>query len=152
MKPGAASPFPLAALVTMQKGAISTEEIAKLDSRENEQLPPNQERKGEGLRRMPRLPLTTSELIVVLCIFGMFSIALLCIYITMPSVDHKLLKLPRTVSELRTLTYLGSTIFFCVCVHEVALYIFLCHDCNRFSVGCTCSLIVILIKNSLEIH
>lgn len=104
MKPGATSPFPLAALVTMQKGAISTEVTTKLNSSQDEQLPPNQERGSEGLRRTARLPLTTSELIVVLNIFGMFSIALLCIYITMPSVDHKLLKLPRTVAELRTLT------------------------------------------------
>ncbi|KAG0557148.1 hypothetical protein KC19_11G105900 [Ceratodon purpureus] len=104
MKPGAASPFPLAALVTVQRGAISAEEMAMLDSGEDEQLPLNQERKGEGLRRMPRLPLTTSELIIVVSIFVMFSTALLCIYITMPSVDHKLLKLPRTVSELRILT------------------------------------------------
>ena len=105
MKPGAASPYPGAALVTMQKNAIPTEEMAKSYPSQDEQLPPNQGRGGEGLRRMARrLPLTTSELIIVIGIFGMFSIALLCIYTTMPSVDHKQLKLPRTVSELRALT------------------------------------------------
>lgn len=101
MKPGAASPFPLATLVAVEKSEKSGEDMAKPSPSRDEQL---QDRGDQGLTFMSRLPLTTFELIVVLSIFVMFSIALLCIYITMPSVDHKLLKLPRTVSELRTLT------------------------------------------------
>lgn len=101
MKPGAASPFPLATLVSVQKSGIPMDDMAKPSPSRDEQILRNG---GEGLRRVSRLPLSTFELIVVLGIFGMFSIALLCIYITMPSVDHKLLKLPRTVSELRILT------------------------------------------------
>lgn len=101
MKPATASPFPLATLVAVQKSGIPMDDMAKPSPTRDEQILRNG---GESLRRISRLPLSTFELIVVLGIFGMFSIALLCIYITMPSVDHKLLKLPRTVSELRILT------------------------------------------------
>ncbi|XP_073390020.1 uncharacterized membrane protein At4g09580 isoform X2 [Physcomitrium patens] len=76
--------------------------MAKPGSSGDEQLPSNEERGCEGIRS--RLPLTTLELFFVSVIFGMFSITLLCIYITMPSVDQKFLKIPRTVEELRTLT------------------------------------------------
>lgn len=93
MKPGVTTPFPLATLVAVEKSErLSDDMAAKPSSSRNEQ----------SLRS--RLPLTTSELIVVFSIFSMFTVALLCIYFTMPSVDHKLLKLPRTVAELRTLT------------------------------------------------
>lgn len=109
MKPGAANPFPLNALLNFQTGAMS-EGMAELSVKpegEHEHLT-TQSGGGSSLHnegaRERRLPLTSFELGVVISIFAMFIIALFSIYFTMPTVNHSLLKLPRTVAELRLLT------------------------------------------------
>lgn len=104
MEPRTISPFPLAALVTMEKATVPTDVMKKPSTTGEELLPPNQGISNGDSRRTSQLPLTTFETSVVLGIFGMFTIALLCVYVTMPSVDPSFLKLPRTVAELRTLT------------------------------------------------
>lgn len=88
----------------MEEAAKSTEDVMNSSSTGIQQIPPNQGRGGKVSMRMSELPLTMFETIVALCIFGTFAIALLGIYLSMPRIDHNLLKLPRTVSELRILT------------------------------------------------
>eukprot|EP01018_Ginkgo_biloba_P035889 Gb_09228 [translate_table: standard] len=50
-----------------------------------------------------RFPLTQWELVAALSIFSVFSIGLLCIYLTMPAAEYQFLNFPRTVEDLQIL-------------------------------------------------
>lgn len=50
-----------------------------------------------------KFPLTRWEFAAALSVFFIFCIGLFCIYLTMPSAEYGLLKLPRTLSDLRML-------------------------------------------------
>ncbi|XP_010535195.1 PREDICTED: uncharacterized membrane protein At4g09580 [Tarenaya hassleriana] len=53
--------------------------------------------------KMERFPLSRWELAVSIGVFFVFSIGLLCIYLTMPAPEFGKLKLPRTIADLRLL-------------------------------------------------
>jgi hypothetical protein len=52
-----------------------------------------------------KFPLNSWEFAVAVAVFFIFSTALFCIYLTMPATTSANLKLPRTLSDLRTLKY-----------------------------------------------
>lgn len=58
-----------------------------------------------------RFPLNTWEFAVAVAVFFVFSIGLFCIYLTMPASTSANLKLPRTLSDLRTLKYFFPLLF-----------------------------------------
>ncbi|KAB5529946.1 hypothetical protein DKX38_020027 [Salix brachista] len=53
--------------------------------------------------KFERFPLTRWELAAALGVFFVFSTGLFCIYLIMPAADYGKLKLPRTISDLRSL-------------------------------------------------
>ncbi|KAK4490071.1 hypothetical protein RD792_000725 [Penstemon davidsonii] len=60
-----------------------------------------------------RFPLSKWEFAAALGVFLVFSTGLLCIYLTMPAAEYEMLKLPRTLADLRLLkdhlaTYAGE--------------------------------------------
>ncbi|XP_077240098.1 putative membrane protein At4g09580 [Tasmannia lanceolata] len=61
-------------------------------------------KKPFGAKLDGRFPLTQWELVAAMSIFLLFSVGLFCIYLTMPPADYdKILKVPRTISDLRIL-------------------------------------------------
>lgn len=54
---------------------------------------------GDGMK----FPLSRWEVTVGIGVFLVFSVGLLCIYLTMPAADYSKLKFPRTLSDLRML-------------------------------------------------
>lgn len=63
----------------------------------------NVESPSEKKLRMERFPLSRWEFAAALGVFLIFSTGLLCIYLTMPAADYEMLKLPRTLADLRLL-------------------------------------------------
>uniref|UniRef100_A0A6N2MEC3 VTT domain-containing protein n=1 Tax=Salix viminalis TaxID=40686 RepID=A0A6N2MEC3_SALVM len=66
--------------------------------------------------KFERFPLTRWELAAALGVFFVFSTGLFCIYLIMPAADYGKLKLPRTISDLRSLkdnlaTYATGALF-----------------------------------------
>ncbi|KAG6554564.1 hypothetical protein Mapa_003943 [Marchantia paleacea] len=61
---------------------------------------------GEGVDVVHKIkfPLTQGELGAVVSVFSVFAMALSIIYLTMPTVDYQVLKLPHNVDEVRLLT------------------------------------------------
>ncbi|EPS62663.1 hypothetical protein M569_12129, partial [Genlisea aurea] len=73
------------------------------DLESNSDCPPPKKKKPE------KISVSLQEFMVAMGIFLVFSIALLCIYITMPTAEYEMLKLPRSLSDLRSLKdHLGS--------------------------------------------
>ena len=62
--------------------------------------------------KFERFPLTRWELAAALGVFFVFSTGLFCIYLIMPAADYGKLKLPRTISDLRSLKYALFFYFF----------------------------------------
>lgn len=67
------------------------------DEEKNAESPSGKKLKAE------RFPLSRWELAAALGVFLVFSTGLLCIYLTMPAAEYGMLKLPRTLSDLRSL-------------------------------------------------
>lgn len=59
--------------------------------------------------KLEKFPLNSWEFAVAVAVFFLFSTALFCIYLTMPATTSANLKLPRTLSDLRTLKDQFST-------------------------------------------
>ncbi|GFP81363.1 uncharacterized membrane protein at4g09580 [Phtheirospermum japonicum] len=53
--------------------------------------------------RVDNFPLSRWEFVAALGVFLVFSSGLLCIYLTMPAAEYEMLKLPRTLADLRLL-------------------------------------------------
>lgn len=82
--------------VTVEIGRQRDVESAKEDSPTS--------KKTWGSRLEGRFPLTQWEVAAAMSVFLIFSVGLICIYSTMPRADYeKILRLPRTISDLRTL-------------------------------------------------
>lgn len=60
---------------------------------------------GSKKPKLEKFPLNSWEFAVAVAVFFLFSTALFCIYLTMPATTSANLKLPRTLSDLRTLKY-----------------------------------------------
>eukprot|EP00262_Sarcandra_glabra_P012674 TRINITY_DN3318_c0_g2_i1.p1 TRINITY_DN3318_c0_g2~~TRINITY_DN3318_c0_g2_i1.p1 ORF type:complete len:280 (+),score=37.50 TRINITY_DN3318_c0_g2_i1:214-1053(+) len=61
-------------------------------------------KKPSGAKLEGRFPLTQWELAAAMSVFLLFSVGLFCIYSTMPAAEYnKILKLPRTISDLQIL-------------------------------------------------
>ncbi|KAK4741059.1 hypothetical protein SAY87_024647 [Trapa incisa] len=58
---------------------------------------------SEKKPKLERFPFSRSELVAFFCVFLVFVTGLYCIYLTMPSSVYDKLKLPRSISDLRTL-------------------------------------------------
>lgn len=84
--------------VTVEVGRQRDVESAKEDSPTS--------KKPLGARLEARFPLTQWELVAATSVFLIFSVGLICIYSTMPPADYdKILRLPRTISDLRILRW-----------------------------------------------
>lgn len=53
--------------------------------------------------RAEKSPLSRWEFVAALGLFLVFSSGLLCVYLTMPAAEYEMLKLPRTLADLRLL-------------------------------------------------
>ncbi|XP_047982335.1 uncharacterized membrane protein At4g09580-like [Salvia hispanica] len=63
----------------------------------------NADSPSEKKLKADRFPLSRWEFAAALGVFLVFSTGLVCIYLTMPAAEYELLKLPRTLSDLRSL-------------------------------------------------
>lgn len=63
----------------------------------------NADSPSEKKLKADRFPLSRWEFAAALGVFLLFSTGLMCIYLTMPAAEYELLKLPRTLSDLRSL-------------------------------------------------
>ncbi|KAL1561333.1 hypothetical protein AAHA92_04051 [Salvia divinorum] len=63
----------------------------------------NSDSPSEKKLKADRFPLSRWEFAAALGVFLVFSTGLMCIYLTMPAAEYELLKLPRTLSDLRSL-------------------------------------------------
>ncbi|KAL0282815.1 UNVERIFIED_CONTAM: putative membrane protein [Sesamum angustifolium] len=63
----------------------------------------NVESPSEKKLKAEKFPLSPWEFTVALGVFLVFSTGLLCIYLTMPAAEYAMLKLPRTLADLRLL-------------------------------------------------
>lgn len=82
--------------------AVKDEESGVMDHLEDDS-PTSKKPKSE------KFPLNSWEFAVAVAVFFLFSTALFCIYLTMPATTSANLKLPRTLSDLRTLKDQFST-------------------------------------------
>eukprot|EP01018_Ginkgo_biloba_P013107 Gb_10117 [translate_table: standard] len=87
--------MPASRILTIDNARQKDEESAKVTSPTNEK---SHNGKAEG-----RFPLTQWEFVAALSIFMLFSIGLLSIYLTMPAAEYEILKLPRSIADLRIL-------------------------------------------------
>lgn len=67
------------------------------DEEQNVESPSGKKVKAE------RFPLSRWEFAAALGVFLVFSSGLMCIFLTMPAAEYEMLKLPRTLSDLRSL-------------------------------------------------
>ncbi|KAL3634723.1 hypothetical protein CASFOL_021777 [Castilleja foliolosa] len=63
----------------------------------------NADSPSEKKLKADKFPLSRWEFAAALGVFLVFSIGLLCIYLTMPAVEYEMLKLPRNLADLRLL-------------------------------------------------
>lgn len=82
--------------------AVKDEESGSMEQLEDDS-PTSKKPKSE------KFPLNSWEFAVAVAVFFLFSTALFCIYLTMPATTSANLKLPRTLSDLRTLKDQFST-------------------------------------------
>lgn len=78
---------------------LRDEENGTGKAREGEESPTAKRFKSD------RFPLTRWEFAAFFAVFMLFSSGLFCVYLTMPPAEFGKLKLPRTVSDLRSLRY-----------------------------------------------
>lgn len=71
--------------------------MSNVDEEKNAESPTGKKSKVE------RFPLSRCEFAAALGTFLLFSTGLLCIYLTMPAAEYEMLKLPRTLGDLRLL-------------------------------------------------
>lgn len=71
--------------------------LSDVDAEKNDESPSGKKSKPE------RFPLSRCEFAAALGVFLVFSTGLLWIYLTMPAAEYEMLKLPRTLGDLRLL-------------------------------------------------
>lgn len=77
---------------------IDVERLMRVDEVKNGEDSPTEKKP-----KLERFPFSRSELVAFICVFLVFATGLFCIYLSMPSAEYGKLRLPRTISDLRTL-------------------------------------------------